>query len=249
MDNETRHLETSGTARAPGAATPPAAENGTPTAFLPPLPQASAAARPTPPPAGSPPPAGYYSPPPATGNGTGPAYALPAAYPAAPPPAGAQGGRGPGAWARPGNDRLLPLLLIGAGLIALGGGFRYVFGAAFPLALGLIFLYVSNQGPHRWGFRIPGCILTGLGAGVMIDSLGSFGHGGYSAVGLGLGFLALWLFDRAQWWWLIPAAAVGLGGLQGVFSSSATSSNILLPIALIALGIYAFSGRRWRRHV
>src|SRR6476661_2855242 len=145
-----------------------------------------------------------------------------------------------------GSESLIPLALIAVGILALLGGFRFVFGAAIPLALGLIFLYVSSQGPGRLGFRIPGCILTGLGAGIVLDSMIG---GGWSAVGLGLGFVALWVMDRTQWWWLIPGAAVGLGGAQSVLSGSGWTGNWIFPLALIAFGAYLLSGRqRHARH-
>ena len=237
MDNETRHLDheaarAAGLAAdglpAPGNAPVPAGNAGTPTAYLPPMTNAADAAtaeasRPS-----------YAAPAP------GPAYtsSAPGAVPAYTPPRPATNGlprMGRGA------ESLIPLALIAVGILALFGGFRYVWYAAFPLALGLIFLYVSSQGPGRLGFRIPGCILTGLGAGIVLDSM--FG-GGFSALGLGLGFVALWVMDRSQWWWLIPGAAVGLGGLQSVWSGSDWEGNWFFPLALIAFGAYLLSGRR-----
>jgi hypothetical protein len=244
MDNETRHLdqEAARAAGLPADGTPapgnaPAAtgNGGTPTTYLPPVNSApGTASGETPRPSYAPPASGpTYTPP------------APSAVPAyTPPPAPTNG------LPRLGNgaESLIPLALVAVGLLALFGGFRFVFGAAIPLALGLIFLYVSSQGPGRLGFRIPGCILTGLGAGIVLDSMG-FGSGGFSALGLGLGFVALWVLDRAQWWWLIPGAAVGLGGLQSVWSGSGWTGNWVFPLALIAFGAYLFSGRQWRhRH-
>ena len=243
MDHETQRL--TGAARVPGGApepdSGPPASVGTPTTYLPPITPPAPGVAPGPyaqqAPAGGP--GGYL--PPATGaaysNG-GPAGAY------TPPPA-------PGLrMARySGGGRLLPLALIFLGIAALFGGFHAVFASAFPLALGLIFLYVSTQGPGRLGLRIPGCILTGLGAGVVVDSMGLFGCGGYSAVGLGLGFVALWALDRRQWWWLIPGAAVGLGGLQSVVSCSGFGGGILWPVGLIAFGVIMLNNRGRRARV
>jgi hypothetical protein len=134
-------------------------------------------------------------------------------------------------------------VLLGAGLLLLlmGGRGLEVGGSMFPFALGLIFLYVSRQAKspgQELGFRIPGCILTGLGAGILLG-------GPWAAVGLGLGFAALWYADRRQWWWLIPAAAVGLGGLDGLrYSSGLFNVNSLVPIALILFGAYLVRERR-----
>jgi hypothetical protein len=242
MDNETRHLDHESARAAglpadetpaPGNAPPPAGNGGTPTAYLPPM---------------------ATAPGPAAAEASRPSYAAPASGPTYTPPA-------PGsipAYTPPrpstnglprlgrGSESLIPLALIAVGILALFGGFRWVFGAAIPLALGLIFLYVSSQGPGRLGFRIPGCILTGLGAGIVLDSIVG---GGWSALGLGLGFVALWVLDRSQWWWLIPGAAVGLGGLQSVWSGSDWGGSWFFPLALIAFGAYLLSGRQWHaRH-
>jgi len=244
MDSETRHLDPADAARVPGAPAPGprasgAAPNGTPTTYLPPV---------TP---GAVPPVGttYQAPngPAATNAPAGQPYEpagpapAPVYPPAAPRPAAA-------AWPRMGGrqNSWVPFLLILLGFWALFGGFRHVFGAAIPLALGLIFLYVSTQGPHRWGFRIPGAILTGLGAGIVVDAAGLGGGGGYSALGLGLGFVALWAWNRAQWWWLIPGAIISLGGLEGIMARDGWSNNYLMPLALVAFGAYLLSGRRWR---
>jgi hypothetical protein len=232
MDNETRHLDQE-TARAAGlpADGPSAPGNGgTPTTYLPPVTNAAT---------GSDAPRPSYAPPAAGPTHTPPAPGSVPAYTPPQPAANGQARRGGG------SESLIPLALIAVGILALFGGFRWVFGAAIPLALGLIFLYVSNQGPGRLGFRIPGCILTGLGAGIVLDSMG-FGSGGFAALGLGLGFVALWVLDRAQWWWLIPGAAVGLGGLQSVWSGSGWTGNWFFPLALIAFGAYLLSGRQWR---
>jgi hypothetical protein len=237
MDHETQRL--TGAARVPGGAPetegPPAGPVGTPTTYLPPITPPAPGVAPGPyaqqAEAGAP---GGYLPPaagPAVSTG-GPAGSY------TPPPA-------PGLrMARyGGGGRLVPFALIALGFVALSGGFHAVFASAFPLALGLIFLYVSMQGPGRLGFRIPGCILTGLGAGVVVDSMGMFGCGGYAALGLGLGFVALWALDRGQWWWLIPGAAVGLGGLQSVVSCSGFGHGAIYPLGLIAFGAFLLMNR------
>jgi len=234
MDSETRRLDSGDPARVPGGTGPaaprPADAAGTPTTYLPPM---------TPPAANG----GPYSPP-----AGGSSYTVPVAgstYTAPPPPSTYMPPRnGVPQWrGRP--QALIPLLLLVGVVLALSGSFRYTAGAAIPLALGLIFLYVSRQGPGRLGFRIPGCILTGLGAGIVLDASNLFGGGGYSALGLGLGFVALWYMDRAQWWWLIPGAAVGLGGLQAISASTGFGGSILWPLVLIGLSVYLLRGRRW----
>lgn len=203
MDNETRSLPPNEVARAPGAEPPPSPQptislpsnEGTPTTTLPP------------------------TEPPSSAQGT--RYAVPP-RPAEPNNTRPNAPYGP----RPYFGRrsgLLPLLIIAAAVLAFLGRYHYGFGgpffgggsgsavgSAFPLALGLIFLYASRRSGF-WGLSIPGYILTGIGAGTVLAA--AFGAPGFAALGLGCGFLALWAQNRAQWWWLIPAAAIGLGGL------------------------------------
>ncbi len=223
MENETRHLPADA-ARVPVAGSlppPPADPLGTPTAYLPPLAPPHDAPR------------------------TGMTYEVP-------PPRRTPGGFLPpvlsNVTANPMFAPFAPIagpLLIGLGV--LGSAYRtHVFGTMFLLALGQIFLYVSRQRGGMLGFRIPGCILTGLGAGAMLDAAIGFDGRGWSAVGLGLSFAALWFMDRRQWWWLIPAAAVGFGGLDHLMNAPYRLFNLggLLPVGLILLGAYIWRERR-----
>jgi len=248
MDSETRHLDS---ARVPAGIVPPepptpgaAPGPGTPTTYLPPVGAAPQAG----PVYATPPQAGSAPVPPTPQVGTTYEAPGPRPAPSSPQYQAAAGSCQSPVWSRAGRSPhgWLPLILIALGIWAVFGRFHFVFGAAIPLALGLIFLYVSTQGPSRWGFRIPGAILTGLGAGIVLDTMNMGMGGGYSAVGLGLGFIALWAWERTQWWWLIPGSIITLGGLQGVMSSSGWSENFLFPLALLAFGAYLLRGRQWR---
>jgi len=203
----------------------------------------------------------YNVPPPAPGYGA--AYGPPANAPAYTPPyAPLPSGPVPGATygqtysynapappvaMRRRPDSIVPFVLLGLGLFLFSGAFRLSVGAAFPLALGLIFLYAARQSPRpgaRRGLEIPGYLLTGLGAGVLLDAMTRFGPDGFAALGLGLGFAALWLRDRTQWWWLIPGAAIGLAGLDDVLNSSYRFGGGLIPLALIIFGLAFLTRRR-----
>jgi hypothetical protein len=201
----------------------------------------------------------YNVPPPAPGYG--PAYAPPAG---APPYAPLPSGPVPGATygqtysynapappvgvpVRRRPDSIWPFVLLGLGLFFFSGSLHLSVGAAIPLAIGLIFLYAARQNPRpgaRRGLEIPGYLLTGLGAGVLLDATTRFGPDGFAALGLGLGFAALWLRDRTQWWWLIPGAVVGLAGLDDVLNSSYRGGGILLPLALLIFGLAFLTRRR-----
>ena len=228
MENETRHLPAdaargpvAGPWPAPAAPTDPT--TGSPTTYLPPAPVAQ--------------------------------DVRPSTTYEAPPPRPSSGGFGPPALsnvtANPMYAQFAPIagpILIGLGVLALlGSAYRtHVFGTMFLLALGQIFLYVSRQRGGMLGFRIPGCILTGLGAGAVLDAALGFDGGGWTAVGLGLGFLSLWLMDRRQWWWLIPSAAITFGGLDDLMNVPYRLFNLgaLLPVGFILLGAYIWRERR-----
>jgi hypothetical protein len=139
------------------------------------------------------------------------------------------------------RDRsLLAMILIGAGVLFLLGQFTFFpgFGDIVLLLIGGIFLYAyfSTKPAYRIGFLIPGAILTGIGVGTFLQNLPGidllFG-GNIVAITLGLGFCAIWFFDRRHWWSLIPGGIILLGGLSSLFRVGA-----LWPIILIGLGIY-----------
>jgi len=139
------------------------------------------------------------------------------------------------------RDRsILAMILIGAGVLFLLGQFAFFpgFGDIVLLLIGGIFLYAyfTTKPAYRIGFLIPGAILTGIGVGTFLEHMPGidllFG-GNIVAITLGLGFCAIWFFDRRHWWSLIPGGIILLGGLSSLFQVGA-----LWPIILIGLGVY-----------
>ncbi len=148
------------------------------------------------------------------------------------------------------RDRtLLAIILIGAGVLFLLGQFAFFpgFGDMVLLLLGGIFLYAyfTTKPGYRVGFLIPGAILTGIGVGQFLSDLPGisllFG-GNITAITLGLGFCAIWFFDRRHWWSLIPGGIILLGGLSTIFRVGA-----LWPVVLIGLGAYLLYEQTRRR--
>jgi len=148
--------------------------------------------------------------------------------------------------------RLIPgLVLILIGVLALIGQFvgGDVLGRFFLLALGLGFV-VWGIASRSAGLFIPGGILTGLGAGVLLEDILS-ASGDLSGAIILLCFAAGWglirllsiLFTRDRMLWaLIPGGIMALIGLA--LLAGPEGLNILgavgkfWPVILILVGLY-----------
>jgi hypothetical protein len=76
---------------------------------------------------------------------------------------------------------------------------------------------------RAYGLLIPGCILVGIGLGAIGNNT-ILGVGDFTQVGLGIGFIAIYVIDRiyrnpaTHWWPLIPGGILlltGIGTLSG----------------------------------
>ncbi len=113
------------------------------------------------------------------------------------------------------------------------------------LVIGLVFA-IAYAGTRRYGLLIPAGILTGLGAGILLEDFGVMGEP--VVLGLGLGFLAIYGGDlltsgaRApgRWWPLIPGAILTvIAGAESTFG--AEGARVIQqgwPILLIAVGAW-----------
>jgi len=135
------------------------------------------------------------------------------------------------------------LIVIGVTLFAIQ--WLHLDANVIVLVIGLVFAgaYATTR---RYGLLIPAGILTGLGAGILLEDFGLSREP--VVLGLGLGFLAIYGVDllrggsrdRARWWPLIPAAiliviAAG-GGAFGDEGARAVEQG--WPIILIATGAW-----------
>jgi hypothetical protein len=106
----------------------------------------------------------------------------------------------------------------------------------------LFSLYFIRRNP---GLLVPGAILLGLGAGLTWH--GSFLHFGNAAqLGLGLGFIGIWLVrllyeGKNEWWPLIPGGILVLAGLPW-FQSWAAFLLHNWPLLLVILGVLILLG-------
>jgi len=76
---------------------------------------------------------------------------------------------------------------------------------------------------RAYGLLIPGCILLGIGLGAIGNNT-ILGVGDFTQIGLGIGFIAIYIIDRiyrnpaTHWWPLIPGGILlltGIGTLSG----------------------------------
>jgi hypothetical protein len=123
-----------------------------------------------------------------------------------------------------------------------------VFWGALFLAAGLLFLFAFVTG--SWWGAIPGCILAGIGALILLpDSLDLYG----GALFLGSISLAFWLVfltaPRERWWALIPAGVLTtlavVTFLPDMIGDMATGGIFFFGLALTFLLVALLTGMRW----
>jgi len=147
----------------------------------------------------------------------------------------------------PGGNRALAgavLVVLGLGLFAL----QIVGGLGDAVVLFLIggvfvFFYFARR---IYGLLIPGCILLGLGLG-RVGEVGGFGRYDLEPVGLGVGFLSIYLIDsiyrgRTHWWPLIPGLILTLGGIARLSADAQRLVAVGWPILLILAGLVLLAG-------
>jgi hypothetical protein len=118
-------------------------------------------------------------------------------------------------------------------------------GGWVVLLIGLTFLGAFFT-THRYGFLVPGGILSGLGVGIVLQqSLALSGEqsGGIVVLGLGLGFASIWAIGaltRAvgqHAWPLIPGVILGTVGTALMIGGQAIQLLDYWGIGVIALGV------------
>ncbi|WP_026370070.1 hypothetical protein [Kallotenue papyrolyticum] len=136
-------------------------------------------------------------------------------------------GRLLGVWMLEGPDRTWPVLEIVPGMSL--------------LTIASVFLFFGLW-RRIYGLVIPGCILAGLGLGVIFTNLTA---GASVLWGLALGFAAIALLGRVLWgvrhtWPLIPAVILGAVGTLVVVATLPTlfaAGMLWVPLLLIGAGL------------
>jgi hypothetical protein len=137
------------------------------------------------------------------------------------------------------------VILIAVGVTLFAVQLLHLDGDVIVLVIGLIFA-IAFAATRRYGLLVPAGILTGLGTGIVLEDLGVMGEP--VALGLGLGFLAIYAGDvltsgaRApgRWWPLIPGAILTvIAAAESTFGpDGARLIQQGWPILLIAAGAW-----------
>ncbi len=145
-------------------------------------------------------------------------------------------------------------VVTGSILIALGLGlfilqFAEDLGGEITLIfLGGVFLALYfNRG--QLGFLIPGCILSGLGVGKLIEQL-RIDSGEMGQIGLGVGFIAIAIIQQFKerqtvWWPLIPGGFLIFSGLAQRSDQVARLLSIGWPLLFVLIGAWLIL---WGKH-
>jgi hypothetical protein len=143
-------------------------------------------------------------------------------------------------------------LIAGAVLILLGVAFfamqflGAIGSSAILFVVGVIFLAAYFY-TRVYGFLIPGCIIAGLALGQLADRGGILSVSGLSGIGLGIGFIAIFVIDwmytqNMRWWSLIPG---GILFVTGIASANETLQSLLArgwPLILVVIGLVILAG-------
>jgi hypothetical protein len=135
------------------------------------------------------------------------------------------------------------LVLIGLGVMFAIVQLTGVGGEAVVAVIGgaLLIAYAFTR---HYGYLVPGGILTGLGLGIIWQAAVLSDAGGAVLVGLGAGFLTIYLVDLfvrgngALWWPIIPGGITLTIGLLLETGNGGTLEGAapLWPIILVVIG-------------
>lgn len=138
----------------------------------------------------------------------------------------------------------LVLVVVGVGLL----GLQFVEGlgdSMWVLAIGAVFI-AGYLGRQAYGLLIPGAILMGIGLGQVGEH--AFGSiDGIGSIGLGVGFLAIYVIDRAyrgstSWWPLVPGGILLVTGAASLGEPVSRVMDYAWPLLLVAAGLVLIFG-------
>lgn len=138
----------------------------------------------------------------------------------------------------------LILIILGLGLFAL----QLVTGLGDAIVLFIIgsLFIVGYLRWAKYGLLIPGSLILGVGLG-RVGSIGGYATGDTEGIGLGAGFLGIYLIDtvyrgRTHWWPLAPGSIILLTGIARVSEDTQRLVGVIWPIGLIIVGLALLAG-------
>jgi hypothetical protein len=159
------------------------------------------------------------------------------------------------------------VVIIGIGAFLLAAQVIPDVGRLIPLLIGLIFL-AAFLSKREYGFLIPGCIVSGVGIGIILaGAVDDPWSGTAMLLSIAGGFIAIWVVsmllrradkdwprgasrDAAQalWWPLIPGGILVIVSLIAL-AESGFESDLLRwwPLLIIAAGIVILLAALFRR--
>jgi hypothetical protein len=152
------------------------------------------------------------------------------------------------------NDRrtLAGLILVVIGLAVLAREWFAITDAIVIASIGIVFL-LAYAFTRRYGFLVPGMILSVGSVGVWLQDSGYDESGGLIAIAFGLGFLGIYVVDAfvrdgSRWWPLIPGTILALIGADSLVRDTAATDVVarLSPLVLVIAGVIILVAA-WRR--
>lgn len=149
-----------------------------------------------------------------------------------------------GARTEPRDTIVFAIILIAVGIGALALQVFPDSGGIVVLVIGLALLALFGF-TRGYGALVPGGIMTGLGVGIMAQgnlALTDEASGGVVVLGLGLGFVSIWVLSAIARlrehhpWPLIPGLILSTVGAALMIGGAAEELLRFWPVALIALG-------------
>lgn len=150
-----------------------------------------------------------------------------------------------GARTNPREGVVFAIILIAVGVGALAMQVVPDAGAWIVLLIGLALLAVFAI-LREYGALVPGGIMTGLGAGILASqslALKDEATGGIIVLGLGLGFIAIWVIGALVHvaehhpWPLVPGGILSVIGVSLLVGGQAIELMRFWPVAVIAIGL------------
>lgn len=138
------------------------------------------------------------------------------------------------------------VVLVLLGIVLLAGQLLPGFGdEVWTFVIGGLFVagYFYRK---AYGLLVPGCILLGIGLGSLGEASGG-GFADFDSVGLGLGFVAIFVIDylyrgHSSWWPLAPGAILVVSGLAAGNQAVRDALTVGWPVILILIGVVVLAG-------